>query len=77
MLKCLCKCAFFSSVYFSKQHVSDITEHLYTAAFLSFPRALLVLLVLQASQVLLVLRYEHLLLLVHLIVKMKYSNYYC
>lgn len=41
---------------------------------LSLPRALLVLLVLQASQVLLVLRYEHLLLLVHLLVKMKYAN---
>lgn len=57
------------SLYFSKDDFCAISECLYTAASLSFPRALLVLLVLQASQVLLVQRYGHLLLhLVHLVV---------
>lgn len=67
---------FKKSVYFSKQFTSVIViiEYFYTTASFSFPRALLVLLVLQASPVLLVLRYEYLLLVVHFIVNMKYSN---
>lgn len=54
----------FKSVYLSKRGICVITECIYSYSSPWFHRALLVLLVLQASQVLLVLRYECLLLLV-------------